>query len=326
MNMIKTRITELLKIRYPILQGGMQWLSRAELAAAVSEAGGFGIITAGTFSSPKELREEIRKTRELTDKPFGVNISMLPTVPRGEMIQDYFDVVCQEKILAVETAGRNPEPYVAQLKRAGIKLIHKVPGVQYAQKAESIGADAVTIVGFECGGHPGMDDVTNFIKIPKAADLVKIPLIAGGGIGDARGLLAALALGAEGIVMGTRFLATEECPIHPRFKEWILQAQEVDTLIIQRSILNTNRVMKNKAAARVLEMENRGATLEELMNIISGQVGKRAEETGDLDSATIACGQVIGLIRDIPTVKELIEKMIGEVESILGRLNEFIRA
>lgn len=314
-----------MNIRYPILQGGMQWLSRAELAAAVSEAGGFGIITAGSFSSPKELREEIGKMRGMTDKPFGVNISMLPTVPLGERIQDYFDVVCQENILAVETAGRSPEPYVEQLKKAGIKLIHKVPAVRYAKKAESLGADAVAIVGFECGGHFGMDDATNFIKIPKTAETVKIPVIAGGGIGDARGFMAALALGAEGIVMGTRFLATQECPIHPRFKEWILQAQEADTMIIQRSIRNTNRVMENKAAAAVLEMETRGATLEELMTIISGQVGKKAEETGDLDSATIACGQVIGLIRDIPTVKELIERMMREVESVLGRLNGFFR-
>lgn len=323
--MIRTRITDLLNIRYPILQGGMQWLSRAELAAAVSEAGGFGIITAGSFSSKKELRDEIQKVRGLTNKPFGVNISMLPTVQRGELIQDYFDVVCEEGILAVETAGRNPEPYVDQMKEAGIKLIHKVPGVRYARKAESLGADAVTIVGFECGGHPGMDDVTNFIKIPKAAETLKIPVIAGGGIGDGRGFMAALALGAEGIVMGTRFLATQECPIHPRFKEWILQAQEADTMIIQRSILNTNRVMKNKAAAKVLDMETRGATLEELMTIISGQVGKKAQENGDLDSAPIACGQVIGLIRDIPTVKELIERMMSEVESVLGRLNGFFR-
>lgn len=319
--MVGTRVTELLNIRYPILQGGLQWLSRAELASAVSEAGGLGIITAGSFSSKRELKEEIRKMRRMTIKPFGVNISMLPTVGRRELIQDYFDTVCEEGIRVVETSGRNPEAYVKQLKEAGVKLIHKVPSVRYAKKAEFVGADAVTIVGFECGGHPGIDDVTSLIKIPRTVDSVKIPVIAGGGIVDARGFIASLSLGAEAVVMGTRFLATKECPVHPRFKEWIVKAQETDTIIIQQSINNTTRVMKNKAAAKVLEMENRGATLEELMNIISGQVGKKAYETGDIDLGTIPCGQVVGLIREVPTVKELIEKIMEDVELILSRIN-----
>lgn len=317
---MKTRITELLGIKYPIIQGGMQWLSRAEFAAAVSNAGGLGLITAATHPGKKELVEEIRKTRELTDKPFGVNISMLPEISSKEKTVEYFEAVIEEKVPVVETSGRSPEEFVPYLKQAGIKLIHKVPAVRFAQKAERVGADAVTIVGFECGGHPGMDDVTTLILTPKASANLSIPVIAGGGIADARGFVAALALGAEGVVMGTRFVATTESLAHPKFKEWIVQAQETDTVIIQRSIRNPARVMRNAAAEKVAEMESRGANLEELLTVISGRVGRRALFEGDLDGGTFAIGQCVGLIHEIKPVKDVIEEIVNGAEEVLARL------
>ncbi len=251
----KTKVTELLDIQYPIIQGGLQWLSTAKLAAAVSNAGGLGIITARSFERKERLKEEIRNAKDLTDKPFGVNVSMLPKPVSGEMTEEYFDAIIEEGVKVVETAGRNPEPYIPKLKEAGIKVIHKVPAVRYAQKAEKVGVDAVTIVGFECGGHPGMDDVTTMILIPKAVQVLKIPVIAAGGICDARGFMAALSLGADGVLMGTRFMLTRECWMHPRIKEKLLEATELDTMIIERSIRNPIRVIRNKAAIKAQEME-----------------------------------------------------------------------
>ncbi|WP_027718191.1 NAD(P)H-dependent flavin oxidoreductase [Desulfovirgula thermocuniculi] len=321
---MKTRVTELLGIKYPIIQGGMQWLSRAEFAAAVSNAGGLGIITAATHPGKKELVEEIRKTRALTDKPFGVNISMLPEVGPGDKTMEYVEAVIEERVPVVETSGRSPEEFVPLLKKAGIKLLHKVPAVRYAKKAERIGADAVIIVGFECGGHPGMDDVTTMILTPKTVDSVSIPVIAGGGIADARGFVAALAMGAEGVVMGTRFVATTESLAHPKFKEWIVKAQETDTVIIQRSIRNAARVMKNAAAAKVLEMEARGASLEELLTVISGRVGRRALFEGDLEGGTFAIGQCVGLINEIKPVREVIEEIVHGAQEILSRLQKIL--
>lgn len=321
---MKTRITELLGIKYPIIQGGMQWLSRAELAAAVSNAGGLGIITAATQPGKEELIEEIRRTRALTDKPFGVNISMLPEVGPKDKTPGYFEAVIEEKVPVVETSGRSPEAFVPYLKKAGIKIIHKVPAVRFAKKAERVGADAVTIVGFECGGHPGMDDVTTMILAPKAADSVSIPVIAGGGIADARGLVAALALGAEGVVMGTRFVATTECLAHRNIKEWVVNAQETDTLMIQRSIRNAARVMKNAAAEKVLEMEARGASLEELLTVISGQVGRKAVLNGDIQGGTFAIGQCIGLINEIKPIKEVIEEIMSGAEKTFNRLQSLM--
>ncbi|NQU07456.1 MAG: nitronate monooxygenase [Candidatus Abyssubacteria bacterium] len=323
--MFKTRITEMLGIEYPIIQGGMQWLSKAELASAVSEAGGLGLITAASFPAPEELRDEIQKARTLTKKPIGVNISMLPILMEGDITQRYVKVVVDEKIPVVETSGRNPEPLVAALKEGGVKIFHKVPAVRFARKAESVGADAVTIVGFECGGHPGMDDVTSMILIPRAADNIDIPVIAGGGIADARGFMAALALGAEAVVMGTRFLATKECPAHANFKEWLVEAQETDTMMIERSIRNAVRVMKNETAYHVLEMEGKGATLDELLVYISGKVSQEAWLSGDLDGATIACGQNVGLIHDVKTVKEVIDDIINGARDIAARLNGIVQ-
>jgi nitronate monooxygenase len=323
--MFKTRITEMLGIEYPILAGGMQWLSRAEFVSAVSEAGGLGFITAATFTDPEELRDEIKKTRTLTKKPIGVNISMLPILMEGDTTRKYINVVVDEKVPVVETSGRNPESYIPALKEGGVKLIHKVPAVRFARKAESIGADAVTIVGFECGGHPGMDDVTSMILIPKASETLDIPIVAGGGIADARGFVAALALGAEGVVMGTRFLATKECPAHQNFKEWVVEAQETDTMMIERSIRNAVRVMKNEVAQKVLDMENQGATLDELIVYISGKLGRHAWLSGDLDSATIAAGQCIGLIHEVLTVKQVIDNIVNGAREIVGKLNRIVQ-
>jgi putative enoyl-[acyl-carrier-protein] reductase II len=319
--MFETRLTQILGIKYPIIQGGLQWLATAQLASAVSEAGGLGIISGLTFPDQQSLRNEIRRMREMTKKPFGVNLSMLPELQKGERTEEILQVVLEEKVPVLETSGRNPEPFIQKLKKEGIKIIHKVPSVRFAKKAEVIGADAVTIVGFECGGHPGMDDVTSMVLIPIAAESIRIPVIAGGGIANARGFLAALTLGAEGVVMGTRFVATHECPVHPRIKEWFVKARETDTMTIQRSILNTARVIRNKAAEKILSMEQRGATLEELMTVISGQIGKKAFQEGDLEGAIIPCGQCAGMVKDIKSVKEVIEEIIQGAQSILRNLN-----
>lgn len=320
--MFKTRITEMLGIEYPIIQGGMLWLSTAELAAAVSNAGGFGIITALSCGSKEKLRAEIRRCKDLTDKPFGVNVSILPRLTANDQTEGYFAVIIEEGVTGVETSGRNPEPYLLRLKQAGIKVIHKVPAVRFAQKAEGVGVDAVTLVGFECGGLPGMDDVTTFILIQKATSLLGIPVVAGGGICDAKGFMAALALGAEGVLMGTRFMLTHECWAHPQIKERLLQATELDTVLVARSIQNASRVIKNQAAMRALEMEQRKATLEELRTVINSQSSLEALQDGDPDAGIIACGQVIGLIDDLKSVQEVIDEIVEGAQAIYRRLTE----
>jgi NADH:quinone reductase (non-electrogenic) len=320
--MFKTRITEMLGIEYPIIQGGMLWLSTAELATAVSNAGGFGIITALSCGSGEKLRAEIRKCKDLTDKPFGVNVSMLPRLAAGDKTEEYFDVIIEEGVVGVETAGRNPEPYLPRLNEAGIKVIHKVPAVRFAQKAEKVGVDAVTLVGFECGGLPGMDDVTTFILIQKATKVLSIPVVAGGGICDAKGFMAALALGAEGVLMGTRFMLTRECWAHQQIKDRLLQATELDTIIIERSIQQASRVIKNEVAMRTLAMEEQGATLEELLTVISGHMGLKALQEGDPDGGIIACGQVIGLIDDLKSVQEVIQEMADGAQAIYRRFGK----
>ena len=309
----------MLGIEYPIIQGAMLWLSRAELVAAVSNAGGLGIIASLTFPTAKELRQEIRKTKGLTDKPFAVNITMLPTL-RQVNYEEYIDAAIEEGVNIIETAGRSPEPYMKRLKDAKVKVMHKVARAKNAKTVERLGVDAVTIVGFEAAGHPGMDDVTSLILIPLTVEAVKIPVIAGGGIGDGRGFVAALALGAEGVLMGTRFMASKECPIHPQIGQWLLNARETDTLIIERSIKNAARVMKTEFAQRALEMEEKGATLEELLPLISGDRSKRSYISGDVNDGAIACGQVVGLIHDLPTVREIIDSIINEARLISQRL------
>jgi nitronate monooxygenase len=318
--MIKTRITEMLGIEYPIIQGGMQWLACAELASAVSNAGGLGIVTALSFLSLDEIRQEIRRMRDMTDKPFGLNISMLPIFIPGEMTSRIVDLLIEEQVPVVETAGRSPEEFAHRLKEGGVKLIHKVPAVRFAQKAERIGADAVTVVGFECAGHPGMDDVPSLILVPKAAESVSIPVIAAGGFCDGKGLVAALAMGAEAILMGTRFMASKEAPMHENCKKWMLGATERDTRIVERSIRNPCRVIINEASDKVVELEARGTTLEELLPIISGKGGRAAYQSGDLNAGIIACGQVVGRIHEIKSCAEIIQDIVQEAQSITGRL------
>jgi nitronate monooxygenase len=319
--MFTTRLTQMLGIKYPIVQGGLQWLATAQLASAVSEAGGLGIISSLSFPDKESLRKEIRRMKERTQKPFGVNFSMIPELAKDDRGIEMLQVILEEKVPVVETSGKSPEPFIQKFKNEGIKLIHKVPSVRFAQKAESIGADAVTIVGFECGGRPGMDDVTSLVLIPKAAESLKIPVVAGGGIADGRGFLAALALGAEGVVMGTRFVATQECPAHPRIKEWFVRASETDTVIIHRSIKSAARVVKNKAAEKTLSLEQKGASLEELMTALGGRITDNAYQEGTVDGAVIGCGQCVGLIHEIKSVKEVIEDTIQEAQSILQKLN-----
>jgi len=324
--MFETQVTKLLGIKYPIIQGGLQWLATAQLASAVSEAGGLGIISSLSFPDQDSLRKEIRRIREMTKNPFGVNLPMLPELTKDDRTEEILEILLEEGVPVVETAGRSPEPFIQKLKSGGTKLIHKVPSARFAKKAESIGADAVTIVGFECGGHPGMDDVTSLVLIPTVASSLRIPVIAGGGIADARGFLAALALGADGVLMGTRFVATQECPAHPKIKKWLVKARETDTMVIQRFIRNAARAIKNKAAKKTLFMEERGASLEELLTVISGQIGQKALLEGDLEGAIIACGQCVGLIHEIKRVKQEIEEMIQGAQSILQRLNSLVRS
>ena len=318
--MFKTRITEMLGVKYPIISAPMQWLSRAELVSAVSNAGGLGIIASLTFPTAEELRQEIRKTKSMTDKPFAVNVTLLPTV-RAVDYEEYFSAAIEEGVNIIETSGRSPEPYMKLLKDAKVKVLHRATRIRDIRTAERVGADAVSIVSFEAAGRPGMEDITSLVRIPIAIDAVKVPVIAAGGIADARGFVAALALGAEAVLMGTRFMASKECNVHPKMKEWLLQAEETDTMIIQRSIKNTARVIKTEYAQRILDMEEKGATLEELLPLISGDRGRNAYITGDVSNATISVGQVVGLIRNIPSVKEIIESILSEAKLIGQRLH-----
>jgi NAD(P)H-dependent flavin oxidoreductase YrpB (nitropropane dioxygenase family) len=288
--MFKTRITELFGIKYPIIQGGMMWISRAELVAAVSNAGGLGILTAFTFPTPEELAAEIKKTRVLTDKPFEVNITLLPTL-RPVDIDGYLNTVIDSGIKIVETAGRSPEPYMERLRAAGMKVIHKCTSVRFARTAQQIGCDAVSIDGFECAGHPGEEDVTSLVLIPLTVDAVEIPVIASGGFGDGRGLVAALALGAEAVNMGTRFLATKEAPGHAQVKELLITASERDTVLLLRSFRNTMRALRNPTAEKVLELEKQDADIHQLELLISGSAGLKLLESGDVDNGLLNVGR-----------------------------------
>ena len=317
--MFETRITELFGIRYPITQGGMMWISRAELVSAVSNAGGLGILTAFTFPTCQELAAEINRTRELTDRPFGVNITLLPTL-RPVDIDGYINTVVDSGVKIVETAGRSPEPFMERLKAAGIKVIHKCTAVRFARTAERIGCDAVSIDGFECAGHPGEEDVTSLVLIPLTADAVKIPVIASGGFGDGRGLVAALAMGAEAVNMGTRFMATKEAPGHAKVKELLMTTSERDTVLVLRSFRNTMRALRNPTSEKVVELEKQGADIHQLESLISGRVGLKLLEAGDSDNGLLSVGQVVGLVHDIPTVKELVDRTIKEAEDVVSRM------
>ncbi len=316
--MIRTRITDFFGVERPIVQGGLVWVATADLVAAVANAGGMGFMTALTFPDPKRLRSEIRRCRKMTDKPFGVNLTFLPTL-RPPDYPALIDACAEEGVRFVETAGRNPEPYLPQIKSAGMYVIHKCTSVRHALKAQTIGCDAVSIDGFEAAGHPGEDDVTTLVLVPRVRDAVDLPLIASGGFADGRGLVAALALGADGINMGTRFVATREAPVHANIKQALVRHGETDTRLIMRSLRNTERVLRNRAADKVLAIEGRGNTrIEELIPYVSGLVGQEMLEDGDVEKATMAAGQCIGLISDTPTCRELLDRIMAEAEQIIA--------
>jgi NAD(P)H-dependent flavin oxidoreductase YrpB (nitropropane dioxygenase family) len=315
--MLSTRITEFFGVERPIVQGGLMWIARSELTSAVANAGGMGFMTALTYPEPEELRREIRKCRSMTDKPFGVNLTFLPTL-RPPDYPTYINVCIEEGVRFIETAGRNPEPYMEQIKGAGIRVIHKCTSVRHARKAESIGCDAVSIDGFEAAGHPGEDDVTSLILIPLTRDAVSIPVIASGGFADGRGLVAAMGLGADGINMGTRFVATREAPVHDNVKQALLQHTEQDTRLIMRSLRNTERVMHNSTVDKVLTIEQQGDTrIDDIIPYVSGLVGKQMLENGDMEKGTLAAGQSMGLIRDIPSCRELLDKIMADAEAVI---------
>ena len=323
---MKTRITELLGIQHPIIQGGMHFVGFAELAAAVSEAGGLGIITGLTQKTPELLAQEIARCRTMTAKPFGVNLTFLPTVTSPDY-PGYIRAIIDGGVKVVETAGNNPQKWLPLLHEAGIKVIHKCTSVRHALKAQSIGCDAVSVDGFECGGHPGEDDVPNFILLPRAADELKIPFVASGGMADGRSLVAALALGAEGMNMGTRFIATQEAPVHDNVKRAIVAASELDTRLVMRPLRNTERVLNNSAVERLLQKERElGAALkfDDIMDEVAG-VYPRIMKEGAMDAGAWSCGMVAGLIHDVPTVKVLIDRIMAEAEAIIGeRLARFV--
>jgi NADH:quinone reductase (non-electrogenic) len=317
---MKTRITEMLGIEHPIIQGGMHYVGFAELAAAVSNAGGLGIITALTQKTPELLAKEIVRCRDMTDKPFGVNLTFLPAFAQPPY-PEYIRAIIEGGVKVVETAGRNPESVMPYLKAAGIKVIHKCTSVRHSLKAEAIGCDAVSVDGFECGGHPGEDDVPNFILLPRAAEELKIPFVASGGMADGRSLVAALALGAEGINMGTRFIATREAPVHENVKKAIVAASELDTRLVMRGLRNTERVLNNAGVARVLEIEREkgdALTIADLYDQIAG-VYPKVMIDGDMEAGAWSCGMVAGLIHDIPTVKELIDRIMREADSLINQ-------
>ncbi len=315
----KTRFTELIGIDYPIVQGGMMWVGRAELAAAVSNAGGLGILTALTQPTPDALRQEIERCRSMTNKPFGVNLTILPSVNPPPYAQ-YRQAIIDSGVRIVETAGHNPQQHVAHFKEHGITVIHKCTAVRHALSAERMGVDAISIDGFECAGHPGEDDIPGLILIPVAADKVRIPMIASGGFGDGRGLVAALSLGADGVNMGTRFCATVEAPIHPRVKQLLVDNDERGTNLIFRSLRNTARVGKNSVSDKVVELlKQQDARFEDVAHLVRGAQGRVLLETGDLDAGLLWAGQVQGLIHDIPTVAELIQRIVREATDIIGK-------
>lgn len=316
---LKTRFTELVGIDRPIVQGGMMWVGRAELAAAVSNAGGLGILTALTQPTPDDLRKEIERCRKMTNKPFGVNLTILPSV-KPPPYAEYRQAIIDSGIRIVETAGHNPQEHVAHFKEHGIIVIHKCTAVRHALSAERMGVDAISIDGFECAGHPGEDDIPGLILIPAAADKVKIPMIASGGFGDGRGLVAALSLGADGINMGTRFCATVEAPIHPKAKQILVENDERGTNLIFRSLKNTARVGRNSVSNQVVDILKRpDARFEDVQHLVRGAQGRVLLETGDLDAGLFWAGQVQGLIHDIPTVAELMDRIMREAVEIIDR-------
>jgi len=315
---VKTAITEMFNIRHPIIQGGMHYVGFAELASAVSNAGGLGIITGLTQRTPELLAKEIERCRDMTDAPFGVNLTFLPTLS-SPPYPEYIAAIIEGGVMIVETAGRSPEQYMPALKAAGIKVIHKCTSVRHSLKAQRIGCDAVSVDGFECGGHPGEDDVPNMILLLRAADELAIPFVASGGMADARSLVAALAMGAAGMNMGTRFIATKEAPVHDNVKKAIVAATELDTRLIMRPLRNTERVLKNANVDRLLQIEREKGSALQISDIHDQVAGvyPRIMIDGDMDAGAWSCGMVVGLIHDVPTVKELIDRIMAEAERLI---------
>ncbi|MEH2472919.1 NAD(P)H-dependent flavin oxidoreductase YrpB (nitropropane dioxygenase family) [Nitrobacteraceae bacterium AZCC 2161] len=325
---MRTAITDLFGIEHPIIQGGMHYVGFAELAAAVSNAGGLGIITGLTQKTPELLAKEIARCHDMTDKPFGVNLTFLPTLS-SPPYPEYIAAIKEGGIRIVETAGRSPEQYMPALKAGGIKVIHKCTSVRHSLKAEQIGCDAVSVDGFECGGHPGEDDMPNMILLPRAAEELKIPFVASGGMADARSLVAALALGAAGINMGTRFIATREAPVHDNVKKALVAATELDTRIVMRALRNTERVLKNAGVERLMEIEREKGpklVIADILDEVAG-VYPKVMIDGDMDAGAWSCGMVVGLINDVPTVKELIDRIMADADRIIRqRLTGFLDA
>ncbi|MFC4944307.1 NAD(P)H-dependent flavin oxidoreductase [Pseudonocardia sp. GCM10023141] len=315
--MLTTRFTETFGVEHPIVQGGMQWVGRAELVSAVAEAGALGFLAALTQPTPEDLVKEIARTRELTDRPFGVNLTILPTIDEPPY-DEYRSAIIDSGITIVETAGSNPAVHTEHLHAAGIKVIHKCTSVRHAVKAQLLGVDAVSIDGFECAGHPGEDDVPGLVLLPAAAERLTIPILASGGFADARGLVAALALGAEGINMGTRFLCTAEAPIHQRVKERIVEGGELDTDLIFRSLRNTARVARNTVSTDVVRILAAGGAFADVSDLVAGKRGRSVFETGDTEAGIWSSGMVQGIIHDIPTVAELVHRIVADAEQIIG--------
>lgn len=324
---MKTRITELFGIEHPIIQGGMHYVGYAELAAAVSNAGGLGIITGLTQGTPEKLADEIARCKDMTDKPFGVNLTFLPILNAPDY-PGMVRVIIESGVKVVETAGNNPVEYLPALKEAGVKVIHKCTAVRHALKAQTIGCDAASVDGFECGGHPGEDDIPNMILLPRAADELEIPFVASGGMADARSLVASLAMGAEGMNMGTRFLATKEAPVHDNVKNAILQATELDTRLVLRPLRNTERVLTNPAVERLLQKERElGADIkfEDVAAEVAG-VYPRVMQEGAVDDGAWSCGMVAGLINDIPSCQELIDRIMRDADQLIAQRLEGLRS
>jgi NADH:quinone reductase (non-electrogenic) len=318
MTAMKTRFTEAFGVELPITQGGMQWVGRAELVAAVAEAGALGFLTALTQPTPEALAAEIARTKEMTDKPFGVNLTILPTI-NPPPYAEYRQAIIEGGVKAVETAGYNPKEHIPDFHAAGVKVLHKATSVRHALSAQRAGVDAISIDGFECAGHPGEDDVPGLVLIPVAANALEIPIIASGGFADGRGLVAALALGADGVNMGTRFLCTAESPIHERIKEQIVEQDELATELIFRQLGNTSRVARNSIATEVVGIERSGGTFDDIRDLVAGARGRKVYEEGDPEAGVWSVGQVQGLIDDVPTVAELIARITREVDEIVGQ-------
>jgi nitronate monooxygenase len=321
---MKTRVTELFGIRYPIVQGGMQWVGRAELASAVSNAGGLGILTGLTQPTPDALALEIRRCRGMTDRPFGVNMTIFPTI-NPPPYESYIHAIIGEGVRIIETAGSRSAEFWPKIKAAGIKIIHKCVAVRHALNSERLGVDVVSIDGFECAGHPGEEDIPGLVLIPVAARSLRIPVIASGGIADGRGMAAALVLGAEGINMGTRFQVTQEAPVHENIKRALVEATECDTRLIFRTMRNTARVLRNRISEEVVEAERAGCKFEDIRHLVAGTRGKAALQTGDPHGGIVSAGMVVGLIDDVPSCDALIQRMVRECREQLGTASSFFQ-